>query len=101
MYVTTLAIPLRAGNATEARSLDTFVTAKMLTKQNKTKSGKFEIQEGNFWVNLSSHILSHPTERSKIQMTREEEGGEGSARLQKKQSEQMFVRCFIRWRTHI
>jgi hypothetical protein len=39
-------------------------------------------------------------------MTREDEGGEGLAGLQKKkkkkkknQSEQMFVGCFIRWRT--
>ena len=31
-------------------------------------------------------------------MTREEEGGEGLAGLQKKQLEQMFVRSFIRWR---
>lgn len=81
--------PLRAGNATEARRSDilvTFVfaqghTAKRLTKE----SNKFEIgQERNFWVNLSSYILSHPTSRSKIQMTREEEGGKGLARLEKK-----------------
>lgn len=87
-------------NATEARRPDTWVTSKVLRKETKTKSGGFEIQERNFWVNLSSHILSHPrAARSKIGMTGEEEGGEGLAGLQKKQPKQMFVRCFIRWRT--
>lgn len=40
-----------------------------------------------FWGNLSAYILSHPSERNKIQMMREEEGGEGLAELQKRTAE--------------